>query len=262
MDSSALTLESVLEDPNSNQFQQFTAYLNQSYCIENLGFWLAAQRYKACQEQDLPYECTHIINRYIHPNSPQEINIPCDMRQTIIDYYNKGQYEPTIFDSAADSVLELMRVNSFLPWLMNSWSSDSSSICSSPTTATDSNNNPHTSWPIIPLKNKKKSELSSSTSLAALSSFSISDKWQMIKTKQLSRRSCSSLDESRLSSQQQSFLTNIAIAEETTINSGRYKSMLKRVKRSLLGHPTESQNLDDTPLSMDSSWSYWSKSQR
>jgi hypothetical protein len=229
--------------------------------MENLGFWLAAQRYKACQEQDLLDECTHIINHYIRPNSPQEINIPCDMRQAIIEYYNKGQYEPTIFDSAADSVLELMRVNSFLPWLMNSWSSESSSTCSSPTTA-NNNSNPHTSWPIIPNKSKKKTELSSSTSLAALSTFSISDKWQMIKTKQLSRRSCSSLDESRLSSQQQSFLTNTAMTEEAPINPGRYKSMLKRVKRSLLGHPTESQNLDDTSLSMDPSWSYWSKSQR
>lgn len=39
-------LELILDDPTSEIYQAFAAYLYQSYCIENLSFWLATQRYK------------------------------------------------------------------------------------------------------------------------------------------------------------------------------------------------------------------------
>lgn len=104
-----LSLEHILESPESQVFQEFATYLSQSYCIENLTFWLATQEYH--KNQQLGKE---MIDLYIRPNSPQEINIPCDMRRNIL---KQNKFEKDLFDEAAEAVIELMRINSFLPWM-------------------------------------------------------------------------------------------------------------------------------------------------
>ncbi|ORY93451.1 RGS domain-containing protein [Syncephalastrum racemosum] len=106
-----LTLEAVL-GYKSRWFDDFARYLQQSFCAENLAFWLAVQRYRHTDED----ECMAIVMNHIQPNSPQEINIPCEMRQDILSQVRQGAYQPAIFAAAADSVLELMRANSFIPW--------------------------------------------------------------------------------------------------------------------------------------------------
>lgn len=125
VEQSTITLESILENPSSEIFKEFSTYLQQSYCIENLEFWIEAKEYKECRNNKLiEKRCEKMINDYIRPNSPQEINIPCDMRQTILEFYKQKNYHPTLFGDAAEAVLELMRINSFLPWLMykkNDW---------------------------------------------------------------------------------------------------------------------------------------------
>ncbi|KAG0175892.1 hypothetical protein DFQ29_006823 [Apophysomyces sp. BC1021] len=65
----------------------------------------------------LQAKCLAILDTHIQPNSPQEINIPCDMRQQILADVRDGNYHPAIFDTALEAVVELMRANSFIPWL-------------------------------------------------------------------------------------------------------------------------------------------------
>ncbi|KAI9265507.1 RGS domain-containing protein [Helicostylum pulchrum] len=280
-DSTTLSLESILEDTDSDLFKDFATYLHQSYCIENLAFWLARQEYyQECSEKKKEL-CQSMIHLYIRPNSTQEINIPCDMRQSILDDYHSENYHLHIFDDAAEAVLELMRVNSFLPWttttttstssspptwsfdnIMSSSSSSSSSSCSTKTTKQQQQ---HKSWP------SPRKFVQSTNSLS--SSFSFSEKWNLIKLKQpsISRKSCSSLDyihsssdSNRLSDNNNLFSVPSASSSSTTTTSAttRYRSMLKRVKKSLLGnqqefiHPRSSFIEDDTT---STSWS-WRKS--
>ncbi|KAL9558152.1 hypothetical protein PS6_001417 [Mucor atramentarius] len=249
------SLESILEDPTSDVFKEFASYLHQSYCIENLAFWIATQDYyEECRKQDQHQLCEKMISLYIRPNSPQEINIPCDMRQTILDNYNQGNCHLHIFDDAAEAVLELMRVNSFLPWITTccSNSTNDSSSCSyssSYDTIEHSNSNHHNSWPTpkpSTLQQKKKFGVNNSpstSSLTALStSFSFTDKWNLMKLKQMSRRSCSSLDYSSSSTSMVDddrsaalFLDNTTISVSsatTSLQTSRYnyKSMLKRTR--------------------------------
>ncbi|KAI8991233.1 RGS domain-containing protein [Mycotypha africana] len=131
------TLESILDAPESDTFKEFAAYLHQSYCIENLAFWIATQEYHKQYESSKKRKelCGNMIHRYIRPNSSLEINIPCDMRQSILDHYYQDNCHLHIFDEAAEAVLELMRVNSYLPWIT---SSNNSSHLPSPTTTTHS----------------------------------------------------------------------------------------------------------------------------
>lgn len=66
----------------------------------------------------LKQKFSYIIDTYLSPNSSQEINIHCEMRQSILEQWQThGCYHPAIFDSARNSILELMRVNSFIPWV-------------------------------------------------------------------------------------------------------------------------------------------------
>ncbi|KAL0091190.1 RGS domain-containing protein [Phycomyces blakesleeanus] len=126
---SVLTLESVLENPSSHLFHCFSTYLQQSFCHENLVFWMAVQQYQddasaifnslddpLVTHPDLDTICHAIIATHIYPNAPQEINIPCDIRDDILARVRTQDYTPTLFRPAADAVLELMRANSFVPW--------------------------------------------------------------------------------------------------------------------------------------------------
>ncbi|CEP17411.1 hypothetical protein [Parasitella parasitica] len=256
------SLESILEDPTSESFKEFANYLHRSYCIENLSFWLATQEYhQECRKQNHYQLCEKMINVYIRPNSPEEINIPCDMRQKILDDYTQGNYHLHIFDDAAEAVLELMRVNSYLPWITPSSSplTNDSMSCSYPSSYdTIEHSNYHNSWPAPKsptLKKKFGVNASPSTnSLTALST-SFTDKWNLTKLKQMSRRSCSFLeysssmvdDDRSVSLFLNSKPISVPSAPQTTSPTSRYhyKSMLKKVKKSLLGSPDQDSILFD-----------------
>lgn len=106
-----ITLESILESKNEHLlYHDFIFYLRQTYCLENLLFYQDVQEYR-CKPNASRYQL--IIKRYILVDSAQEINIPCDMRQELIQ---NRLYLKSSFDEAAESILELIRVNSFLPW--------------------------------------------------------------------------------------------------------------------------------------------------
>ncbi|KAL0142801.1 RGS domain-containing protein [Mucor lusitanicus] len=102
-----MSLESILES-RDHHYDNFSLYMHHTYCIENLYFYQDVQDYK--RNPTLTAYQTMIKN-YIATNAPHEINIPCDMRHQLL-----GSHTPHCFDEAAESILELIRVNSYLPW--------------------------------------------------------------------------------------------------------------------------------------------------
>ncbi|KAG2227663.1 hypothetical protein INT45_004705 [Circinella minor] len=113
------TLESVLDNQTTDYFREFQAFLHQTFCNENLAFWIAIQQYQhEYPEHGDERTCHTIVHTHIRSNSIQEINIPCEMRQDILyQVYENRNYHPEVFTHAMDSVLELMRSNSFIPFL-------------------------------------------------------------------------------------------------------------------------------------------------
>ncbi|ORZ00094.1 RGS domain-containing protein [Absidia repens] len=140
------TLEQLLSDTDTELFQDYQRYLEQSFCCENLHFWLDVQEYsELCgrlahdgegfqylQEQAatqlteahqvlfhvVQQKCHAMIDTYIRPNASQEINIPCELRQELLDQvFSVGNYHPRVFTRSVKSVVELMRVNAFIPWI-------------------------------------------------------------------------------------------------------------------------------------------------
>ncbi|KAI9487837.1 MAG: RGS domain-containing protein [Benjaminiella poitrasii] len=251
VDSIGISLESILNDQTSDIFKEFQAYLHRTYCLENLTFWIATQEYHQLSENDTHQisMCNSMINLYIRPNSPQEINIPCAMRQMILDLYNQEQYPSDLFDEAAEAVLELMRVNAFVPWIISHETKTTSSQLDDHSTVTSKQH--HQSWPVTTENLKDRLAFLSSSSTHLVPS-PIPERWNLIRSRQ-TRHSCSSLDDMSLMKHHYSFSATTkgsAALDDTMIASvpssvlytpftkSRYKTMLKRVKSTLLGHPT------------------------
>ncbi|KAI8072809.1 RGS domain-containing protein [Gongronella butleri] len=153
------TLEELLQQVDSPCFQHFQAYLERSFCCENLYFWLDVQEYNDlcgrlpsdfaflrghearldANEQLIFHvvqqKCQAMLDTYVRSSSSQEINIPCDLRQDLIAHVERGQFHPSIFIKLTKCVVELMRVNAFIPWISASNASPMSP--QSPPTATD-----------------------------------------------------------------------------------------------------------------------------
>ncbi|KAI8333512.1 RGS domain-containing protein [Choanephora cucurbitarum] len=222
-DVSVLSLESVLDDRNSDLFKEFSDYLHHSYCIENLSFWIAVQDYTQGCTQYRKERSKTIVDLHIRPNASQEINIPCEMREAILDLYHQQNDHCHLFDEAAEAILELMRVNSFLPW-----TTSSHLISSSSSTASSSSLENRRSWSI-----KKEKVLHSNLTDA---------KW-LLKLRQSTSSSIESFE---------------CPCREVSRSGSRYRSMLKRVKQSFQFH-FQSENKVSHP---NTSESYWRKTQR
>ncbi|OBZ84106.1 hypothetical protein A0J61_07844 [Choanephora cucurbitarum] len=238
-DLSVLSLESVLDDRNSDLFKEFSEYLHHSYCIENLSFWIAVQDYtKGCTQYRKELSKT-IVDLHIRPNASQEINIPCEMREAILDLYSQENYHCHLFDEAAEAILELMRVNSFLPW-----TTSSHLISSSSSIASSSSLENRRSWSI------KKEKLLHST---------LSDAKWLVKLRQSTSSNTSSCPSSIDSFECPCLDDANQVSVSSVSRSGsRYRSMLKRVKQSFQFH-FQSENKVSHP---NTSESYWRKTQR
>ncbi|KAJ2963005.1 hypothetical protein NQZ79_g1952 [Umbelopsis isabellina] len=132
-------------DPNEQQYVlEVTSPVEGSYALKTIESPVTLSsgygfRYRLDEREYLTHEeairfdllkqkFDYIVDTFLSPNSPQEINIPCEMREYILNQYRlQGCYHPALFNLAKDSVLELMRVNSFIPWVSQLQSSTPSS---------------------------------------------------------------------------------------------------------------------------------------
>ncbi|KAL9010894.1 MAG: hypothetical protein Q9173_004211 [Seirophora scorigena] len=114
----------------------FTAYLSQNHCLENLEFTMDAERYRdrykvvAAQMNGKPMgpeskECNYIrmlwkrlIDAYIIPDGPREINIPSHVRETLLSRPNHTvPPSPEELSSAAKIVYDLMEESVLVSFL-------------------------------------------------------------------------------------------------------------------------------------------------
>jgi hypothetical protein len=123
------TLQEVLANsaPPPWTLSAFTAYLSQNHCLETLEFTMDAQRYtstyKIMIERDplTPIspsspDCEYmrmlwqrLLDAYIVPNGPREINLPSDVRKRLLSLPNMyTPPDPTELEPAVKIINELM----------------------------------------------------------------------------------------------------------------------------------------------------------
>lgn len=132
------TLPDVLSNaaPPPWTLSAFTAYLSQNHCLENLEFTMDAERYKdrfdafAIQMAGTPVspdteECRYVrmlwqrlLNAYIVPDGPREINIPSNVRDTLLSLPNlTDPPAPEELDDAVKIIYNLMEESVLISFL-------------------------------------------------------------------------------------------------------------------------------------------------
>lgn len=131
------TLAEVLSNkaPAPYTLSAFMAYLSQNHCLETLEFTMDANRYRkhyqalhppaAAQQAASPKDCAYVrrlwrrlLDAYIVPDGPREVNLPCSIRDQILAIPNqRAPPPPECLDPAVDIVHELMQESVLVPFL-------------------------------------------------------------------------------------------------------------------------------------------------
>ncbi len=149
------TLADVLSNtsPPPWTLSAFTAYLSQNHCLENLEFTMDAERYRdrhavvVDQMNGKPMsaeskECNYIrmlwkrlMDAYIIPDGPREINIPSVVRESLLSLPNDtAPPAPQELDAAAKIIYDLMEESVLVSFLNEiSVMTNTTEIASQPT---------------------------------------------------------------------------------------------------------------------------------
>ncbi|KAI1323847.1 regulator of G protein signaling superfamily [Xylariaceae sp. FL0255] len=126
------TLEDILRDtaPQPWTLGAFMAYLSQNHCLETLEFILDAERYRAAYNQvvqglayfgmdHMPTLWEKIMEAYIVPGAPREVNIPSPVRHHLLQlaYTTSPPINPAELDEAVHIIRELMTDSVLVPFL-------------------------------------------------------------------------------------------------------------------------------------------------
>lgn len=131
------TLEEVLHNtaPQPYTLAAYTAFLSQQHCLETLEFVTEARRYTEKYEEavlamtgmpltsdtDHGFELTEMWNRildiYVKPGAPREINLPAEERDDLVEYpYEPRPAPPTALEPAVKRMYDLMSDSIFIPF--------------------------------------------------------------------------------------------------------------------------------------------------
>ncbi|KAI0595783.1 RGS domain-containing protein [Biscogniauxia sp. FL1348] len=126
------SLADILSDtaPQPWTLSAFMAFLSQNHCLETLEFILDAERYRTAYLQasqgQLYLGPEHIcelwqkiIEAYIMPCAPREVNLPSDVRDRLLTlpYSTSEPTDPSELDEAVQIVRELMNDSVLVPFL-------------------------------------------------------------------------------------------------------------------------------------------------
>lgn len=130
------TLDDVLNGkaPAPYTLAAYTAFLSQQHCLETLEFVTEAKRYTSKYEEytaeseeplttdssegfELMQEWTRIMDVYLKPGAPREINLPAEERDDLIDVpYEPYPPKPESLTPAVQRMRDLMSDSIFIPF--------------------------------------------------------------------------------------------------------------------------------------------------
>jgi len=131
------TLDDVLNNkaPPPYTLAAYTAFLSQQHCLETMEFTTEAKRYSAKYDEsaanlagmplttdtdegfELMQDWMRILDVYIKPGAPREINLPAEERDDLIDHpYEPRPPPPEALDAAVKRMYDLMSDSIFIPF--------------------------------------------------------------------------------------------------------------------------------------------------
>lgn len=127
------TLADILSNAASPPYtlSAFMAYLSHNHCLETLEFTMDASRYRKHFNSMKGGNCPFVKNlwkklldAYIAPNGPKEVNLPCEIKENLLNVPNQqAPPPPETLDQAVNIIYELMEESVLMSFL------NSVSIC-------------------------------------------------------------------------------------------------------------------------------------
>ncbi|GLE00226.1 hypothetical protein PINS_up008953 [Pythium insidiosum] len=97
--------------------QRFQTFLEAEHSDENFTFCLDVQTFRGAVRGERYELATYIMQRYIVPGSPKEVNLPATIRDTLIAALKAltptDEVPTTFYDTANDEIMRLMTKDSF-----------------------------------------------------------------------------------------------------------------------------------------------------
>ncbi|KAF2085923.1 regulator of G protein signaling superfamily [Saccharata proteae CBS 121410] len=119
----------------------FMAYLSQNHCLETLEFTMDASRYRKHYNSKVEEDCQYVkmlwqrlLDAYIAPNGPREVNLPSDVRDSLLELSHPyDPPHPSVLDTAVKKIYELMEESVLVPFLnsLSPQSANGDSACNS-----------------------------------------------------------------------------------------------------------------------------------
>ncbi|KAF8928486.1 hypothetical protein BGZ58_009616 [Dissophora ornata] len=140
------TLHQILLNQGRGQYtlDNFASFLQSQFCYENLAFWLASRQYKLCAQSlyqsvrqsapmfslhtestqflsqsqarafnDLQRKMRAILDTFVLPSSPHELNLSDAVRCRLLRSVAEGNYHPHVLEQARESIMDLMKCSSY-----------------------------------------------------------------------------------------------------------------------------------------------------
>ncbi|KAF9405475.1 hypothetical protein BGZ94_003517 [Podila epigama] len=166
----APSLQQVLLNQGRGQYtlDNFASFLQAQFCYENLGFWLASRQYQLCaqslhlsiqqsipsfnlntntahylnesqanQFRELQRKMRAILETFVLPSSPHELNLSDAIRCRLLRVVAEGNYHPQVLDQARESIMDLMKCSSY-PMFLDTIASRRASSSNGSTQSTSS----------------------------------------------------------------------------------------------------------------------------
>ncbi|KAF9971993.1 hypothetical protein BGZ73_004941 [Actinomortierella ambigua] len=178
--SSKPTLHQILLDQGHGPYtlENFATFLQSQFCYENLAFWLASRQYKLCAQSlyqsviqtapqfnlhinssqylnpsqarqftELQRKMRAILDTFVLPSSPHELNLSDAVRCRLLRVVAEGSYHPQVLEQAREAIMDLMKCSSYPVFLEDVNNKRlSSGAGSASDKSTSSSHDDHGSW--------------------------------------------------------------------------------------------------------------------
>lgn len=93
--------------------EYFRKHCMAEYCGENLEFWIAAGKYEEVTAGGLQQEALAIYNKFVKPNSPDEINVAFNTRTRVSDNVKSQNFSSNLYADARKEIFLVMQRDIF-----------------------------------------------------------------------------------------------------------------------------------------------------
>eukprot|EP00042_Codosiga_hollandica_P010274 m.22980 g.22980 ORF g.22980 m.22980 type:complete len:1157 (+) comp34531_c0_seq2:215-3685(+) len=113
----ALRIEYLLESDNGRKM--FAAYLKQTFCEENMTFYMDVQSLKDLGDKELKDKCVKIFEKYFTPQAVTPLNIDSSSKAIITRKVKDGEFSKDMFTAAQKQIFKLMKFDSYPRFLQS-----------------------------------------------------------------------------------------------------------------------------------------------